>query len=187
MCSGPRSIAVAAAVADRVTLTVGAAPERIEWAMRTLDAGLARAGRSRRDVEVGAYVGLVLDDDRSSAVERLRVRVKGIAHMASLQGVDLDRQPERLRAVTSRLRDGYDYRHHNVRADNPLGALVEPEFAAWFGVGGPPGYLVERLGQLAQAGLGYVFVAGMDGEERERFAAEVMPELVLEAPTARDG
>jgi 5,10-methylenetetrahydromethanopterin reductase len=177
MCSGPRAIGVAAAVADRVTLTVGAAPERIAWALETLDAGLATAGRTRADVEVGAYVGVVVDDDRERAVERLRVRVKGIAHMASFPGVDLDVQPERLRAVTSRLRTAYDYRHHNVRADNPLGALVEPEFADWFGIGGPSARVVQRLGELERAGLSYVFVAGLLGDELERFASEVIPQL----------
>jgi 5,10-methylenetetrahydromethanopterin reductase len=177
MCSGPRAIAVAAAVADRVTLTVGAAPERIAWALQTLDDGLAAAGRSRADVEVGAYVGVVVDDDRERAVQRLRVRVKGIAHMASFPGVDLDAQPERLRAVTSRLRTAYDYRHHNVREDNPLGALVEPDFADWFGIGGAPAHVVQRLGELERAGLDYVFVAGLVDDELERFAAEVIPQL----------
>jgi 5,10-methylenetetrahydromethanopterin reductase len=177
MCSGPKAIGVAARLADRVTLTVGAAPDRVAWALELLDEGLTAAGRSRTDVEIGAYVGVAVDDDRERAIERLKVRVKGIAHMASLPGVDLDGQPERLRTVTSRLRTEYDYRHHNVRADNPLGALIEPDFADWFGIGGPPGYVVERLGALAEAGLSYVFVAGMLGEERERFAVEVMARL----------
>jgi 5,10-methylenetetrahydromethanopterin reductase len=177
MCSGPKAIAVAASVADRVTLTVGAAPERVGWALDVLDEGLAAAGRSRDQVEVGAYVGVTVEDDPALAIEQLRIRVKGIAHMAALPGIDLERQPEALRAVTTRLRTAYDYRHHNVEADNPLGQLIEPEFARWFGIGGPPGYVAERLHGLAQAGLSYVFVAGMSGAERERFAAEVMPQL----------
>jgi 5,10-methylenetetrahydromethanopterin reductase len=177
MCSGPKAIRVAARFADRVTLTVGAAPERLAWALDVLDEGLGAAGRSRNDIEVGAYVGVVLDDDRHRAVQRLRVRVKGIAHMAALPGIDLTTQPLTLRTVTTKLRSAYDYRHHNLRADNPLGALIEPEFADWFGVGGPPGYLIARLGALADAGLSYVFVAGMARAERERFAADVMPQL----------
>jgi len=177
MCSGPKAIGVAAQIADRVTLTVGAAPDRITWAMEVLDAALEAAGRTRAAVEIGAYVGLTVDDDPARATETLRVRVKGIAHMASLPGIDLGTQPEALRAVTTRLREAYDYRHHNVDADNPLGRLVEPEFARWFGIGGSPDHVVQRLGGLAEAGLSYVFVAGLGGAERERFAAEVMPQL----------
>lgn len=177
MCSGPRAITVAAAIADRVTLTVGAAPERIGWALDVLDAGLETAGRTRGDIEIGAYVGLTVDDDPAGAAETLRVRVKGIAHMASLPGISLSAQPARLRAVTTRLREEYDYRHHNVESGNPLGQLVEPEFAVWFGIGGSPDHLVQRLGDLADAGLSYVFVAGLTGPERERFATEVIPQL----------
>ena len=177
----PKAIGVAARLADRVTLTVGAAPERSAWALDVLDEALAEAGRSRADVEIGAYIGVVVDDDPARATERLRVRVKGIAHMASLPGVDLATSPRRLRTVTRRLRAAYDYRHHNVEEGNPLGQLIEPEFAAWFGIGGSPTYVVDRLGQLAEAGLSYVFVAGMSGAERERFAADVMPQLSARA------
>lgn len=177
MCSGPKTIRVAAGLADRITLTVGTAPERVAWALEVLDEGLVAAGRSRDEVDVGAYVGVVVDDDRERAIERLRVRVKGIAHMAALPGIDLQAQPEPLRGVTTRLRTAYDYHHHNLKADNPLGDLIEPEFADWFGIGGAPGYVVDRLGELADAGLSYLFVSGMVGEERERFAADVMPQL----------
>ena len=45
VCSGPRTIALAAAVADRIGLSVGANPERIRWAMEIIDASLAEHGR----------------------------------------------------------------------------------------------------------------------------------------------
>ena len=74
------------------------------------------------------------------------------------------------------LRTGYDYRYHKagVPADNPNTRIVDGEFADWFGVGGPPAYLIERLGQLVEAGIDY-FVSVLEGTEQERFAAEVMP------------
>jgi 5,10-methylenetetrahydromethanopterin reductase len=177
MCSGPRAIRVAAEVADRITLTVGAAPERLDWGLAELTAGLDAAGRARADVQVGAYIAMALDDDPSVANDRLRVRVKSIAHMASFPGIDLGAQPDRMRRVTSRLRTAYDYRHHHVRPGNPLAALIEPEFADWFGIGGSPVQMIDRLRGVEAAGLEYVFLAGMVGEERRRFAAEVIPVL----------
>jgi 5,10-methylenetetrahydromethanopterin reductase len=177
MCSAPRAIGVAASLADRITLAVGTAPERVRWALERVDEGLAAAGRTRADVRLGMYVPLCVEDDRAVAAERLRVRVKGIAHMGSFPGVDLDEQPEQLRRVSSTLRTEYDYRHHNVDAGNPLAQLVEPEFADWFGIGGPAAYVVERLGALVDCGFSYFFVAGFPYPERERFAAEVMPQL----------
>ena len=177
MCSAPKAIGVAAALADRITLAVGTAPERVRWALERVDEGLAAAGRARADVQLGMYVPVCVEDDRTVAAERLRVRVKGIAHMSSFPGVDLEEQPERLRRVSATLRDAYNYRHHNMKDGNPLAELVDAEFADWFGIGGPPGYVVERLGELADAGFSYLFIAAFPLAERERFAAEVMPQL----------
>jgi 5,10-methylenetetrahydromethanopterin reductase len=175
MCSGPKSLHAAAALADRITLSVGAAPERIRWALERIDEGLRDAGRSRADVKVGAFLPLCLDDSRSNAAERLRTAVALTAHMASLPGMDLDGQPERLRRVTRQLRDAYDYRNHNLQPDNPHGRSVDPEFASWYGIGGPPAYVVERMGQLVEAGLSYIFLGKTPLGEREALADKVMP------------
>ena len=46
VATGPRMLRAAAALADRITINVGAAPERISWALEQVDAGLeAAAGR----------------------------------------------------------------------------------------------------------------------------------------------
>jgi hypothetical protein len=41
-------------------------------------------------------------------------------------------------------------------------------------VGGPAGYVVDRLGELAGLGIDY-FGTALEGAERERFAADVIP------------
>src|SRR6266478_9694 len=45
MASGPRSLQFAGRTADRILLGVGAAPERVGWAIDQVDAGLAESGR----------------------------------------------------------------------------------------------------------------------------------------------
>ena len=42
-----------------------------------------------------------------------------------------------MRQVTAQLRDNYDYRFHRpgVPIDNPNTAMIDAEFADWFGVG----------------------------------------------------
>jgi 5,10-methylenetetrahydromethanopterin reductase len=182
MASGPRAIRAAATLADRVTLAVGTAPERIAWALERVDEGLEEAGRTRADIRIGAYVPIALDNDERRALDWLRIRVKSAAHMASLAGANLAEQPERLRAVTKRLRDGYDYRHHNNEAGNPLAELVDDDFARWFGIGGPAGYVVERLGLLVEAGLSYFFFGAIPLEERERLAEQVLPAVRAAVP-----
>jgi 5,10-methylenetetrahydromethanopterin reductase len=178
VCSGPRAIAVAARLADRVGLSVGANPERVGWALRIIDAALVEAGRERADVRVGVFVPLAVTADRASGRSQIRTRVAGWAHMSSFKGNDLAQQPEILRRVTSVLRDGYDYRFHHpgAPAENPNTAVCDEEFGDWFGLGGPPSYLVERLGELVAMGVDTITCA-LPVPERERFAAEVIPAL----------
>ena len=174
-CAGPRTIAAAAALADRIQLTVGAAPERIRWALDIIDRALAGAGRSRSEVKIGALVPLVVDADRKAAAERLRTGAAVIAHMAALPGIDLSTQPEKLRRVTERLREAYSYRHHNMEQANPMRDLVDAEFADWYGIGGPADYVTERLGELAGLGLDFFFLGTIPAAEREVLADKVMP------------
>jgi alkanesulfonate monooxygenase SsuD/methylene tetrahydromethanopterin reductase-like flavin-dependent oxidoreductase (luciferase family) len=175
--AGPRTLGAAATLADRIQLTVGAAPERIRWALSVIEAALSQIGRARSELRIGALIPLVVDSSRTSAAERLRTGVAVIAHMASLPGMNLAEQPARLRAVTERLRVQYDYRHHNMEQDNPMRDLVDTDFADWFGVGGPPTYITQRLGELAAMGVEYFVFGTIPRAEREILAADVMPQL----------
>ena len=78
--------------------------------------------------------------------------------------------------MTTKLRAGYDYRFHNESAplENANTAMVDPEFADWFGVGGPPSYVAERLTELVELGVGCFGVA-VPQNEHEVMATEVMP------------
>ncbi len=178
VCSGPKAIAVAARLADRVGLSVGANPDRVGWALSIIGAALDAAGRGRDEVRVGVFVPLAVTDDRASGRAQIRTRVSGWAHMSSFKGNDLSQQPEIMRRVTAQLRDGYDYRFHHpgAPAENPNTAVCDEEFGDWFGVGGPPSYIVERLGELVGMGVD-TFTCALPMAERERFAAEVMPAL----------
>ena len=178
VCSGPRAIAVAARLADRIGLSVGANSERIAWALRIIDDELAAAGRDRDSIRVGAFVPIAVTQSRASGRTAIRPRVAGWAHMSSFKGNDLSQQPEIMRRVTTALRDVYDYRYHRPGApvDNPNTAVCDEEFGDWFGVGGPPAYIVERLGSLVEMGIDF-FTTSLPPAERERYAADVMPAL----------
>lgn len=178
VCSGPRAIALAASVADRIGLSVGYNPERVSWALAIIDRTLAANGRSRDDIRVGLFGPLAILNDRRDAPAVLRTRSAAWAHMSSFAGNDLSSQPQAMQRVTRALRDGYDYRYHRQDAplENTNAALVDEEFADWFGVGGPPSYVLDRFGELVGLGIDYFSVVIGDAE-RERFAAEVMPQL----------
>jgi 5,10-methylenetetrahydromethanopterin reductase len=177
MASGPKSLEAAGQLCDRVSLAVGAAPERIAWALDIVYEAAERAGRSRDDVTVGAFVNIVIDDDQTQAADLLRTRVKGWAHMASFPGHDLQTQPEIMRSATRRLRNEYDYAHHDSEVGSPLADLVSAEFAGWFGIGGPRSYVIDRLVELGQLGLRHFNFAALPTGEREMMASAIMPQV----------
>jgi 5,10-methylenetetrahydromethanopterin reductase len=182
VATGPRMLRAAAALADRITINVGAAPERISWALEQVDAGLEEAGRTRADVTIGTFVMAAVDDDREAALDRLRLRVAPMAHMASVKGVDLSAQPEQLRRVTERLRDEYDYRGHvrgTTFTDSDFGnaSPIDREFADWYGLAGDGASIRGRLDELeASWDLQYVFFAALERAERERMVGTVLPD-----------
>jgi 5,10-methylenetetrahydromethanopterin reductase len=176
MCSGPKTLKAAAGVADRITLAIGAAPERLSWALRIIDEGLEAAGRRRADVKVGGFFQFAVSEDPARAAELLRVRVKSIVHMASFPGHDLSYQPQILRDATQTMRTAYDYRHHDLKQDNPMGALISPELALWFGISGSVAQVVDRLGAIGEMGLDYVMNADLPPDEWEAFTGRVMPQ-----------
>ncbi len=178
VCSGPRAIAVAARLADRIGLSVGANPERITWALKIVYAALGEAERSRDEVRIGAFLPVAITTDRATGRKAIRPRTAGWAHMSSFKGNDLSQQPEIMRRVTSVLQDTYDYRYHHpgASAQNPNTAACDEEFGDWFGIGGPPSYVVDRIGELVELGLDF-FVTALPSAEREQFAGEVIPPL----------
>jgi 5,10-methylenetetrahydromethanopterin reductase len=175
-CSGPKAIALAARLADRICLGIGTNPERVGWALRLIDDELSRHGRERDDLRIGLFAPVALTSDRVSGRAAIRTRVSAWAHMSSGRGIDLSQQPEILRRVTTALRDNYDYSFHHPGApsENPNSALCDEEFGDWMGVGGPSSYVVDRLGQLVDMGVDF-FMTALPMPEREPFAAEVMP------------
>jgi 5,10-methylenetetrahydromethanopterin reductase len=177
-CSGPRSIALAARVADRICLGVGSNVDRLAWAMSIIEEQLEAAGRDRNSVRIGIFAPLAITDDRAGGRATIRTRVAAWAHMQSGKGVDLSQQPEILRKVTAQLRDGYDYRFHrpDAPAENPNSAICDEEFGDWMGVGGPATYVLDRLGAMVESGIDF-FMTALPMAEREQFAAHVMPAL----------
>lgn len=175
-CSGPKAIALAARLADRICLGVGTNVERVGWALRIIDQELSKQGRGRDELRVGLFAPISVTGDRASGRASIRTRVSAWAHMSSGKGIDLAEQPEILRRVTTALRGHYDYSFHHPGAppENPNSALCDEEFGDWMGIGGPPSYIVERLGQLVEMGVDF-FMTALPMPEREPFAAEVMP------------
>ncbi|MYE11401.1 MAG: LLM class flavin-dependent oxidoreductase [Gammaproteobacteria bacterium] len=170
--SGPKSLALAAELADRVTMAVGVDPGRIEWGLEQVRAAARAAGRDPGAIPVGAYVNVSVDDDEAAAVRTARGFTATFAHFSASVGADFDNQPEILRNVTEKLVTDYDTNHHS-QADAPHTELLDAEFIDWFGAVGSTTKVIRRLAPLVELGLDHLYFVG----PRTGLAEEVMPAL----------
>jgi len=186
-CTGPKTIRMAADVADRVSFAVGSVPGQIDWALETLNQRLEETGRDRSELSVGAYINLVCDPDEARAIELARTITGLVAHFAGMKHSPTEHLPPQLKPLAIRLKSEYDMKHHAQRAGSHLD-LVDDAFVDWFSIAGPAQKCIDRLGELVEKGLDHVYILGGSavafphGEritssvnQTEYFAADVLP------------
>lgn len=183
-CTGDKTIAVAAAIADRVTLAVGAAPERIGRGLALAKAAAATAGRAPTDVSYGAYLNVVVHDNMERARELAKTGVGLIAHFSAMALDNGNALPPELEHLAAQLAQNYDMRGHG-REDAPQSRLIEDSFVDWFAVAGSPAFCIERIAALRDLGLDYIYLVSGSTERlptdllhsQQRFGEEVLPAL----------
>ena len=158
-CTGPKTIRMAADVAERVSFAVGSAPERLEWALNVFNERLEETGRPREDVQVGAYVNLVCDPDENRAIKVAKTVAGLVAHFTGMKHAPVDHLPPQLKRLAVKLKTEYDMARHAQNEGSHL-ELVDDEFVDWFTIAGPPAKCIERLGGLVEMGLQHVYVLG---------------------------
>ena len=186
-CTGPKTICMAADVADRVSFAVGAAPERIDWALETLTGQLEENGRDRNELSVGAYIIVVCDRDEKRAINLARMMTGLMAHFSGMKHAPVDHLPPQLKSLAMKLRTQYDMKHHNLDKGSHL-SIVDDEFVNWFSICGSPQKCADSLGALIEKGLDHVNILGgtpvadshgerweATVEEQVLFAKEVLP------------
>lgn len=181
--TGPKVIAVAARLAEQVTFSVGAIPERVAWAIAAARAARAAAGLPAPGVSFGAQVIVICHRDRAAALEMAASAVPPLARFQVIQGALAGPASADDAANLEGVRRGYDMtRHDKSMATNKLiGAALTPEFIDRFAIAGPPEHCAARLIELVGCGLERFVVVGPgfypDGGDGRRslFADEVAP------------
>ncbi len=171
--TGPRVIAAAARTAERVTFSVGAAPERISWAVE-------QARRVSADVSLGAQIVVIPHSDLNQARRFAAGIAAPLARFSTIGGQTVGPASKSDLEIFEKLRAHYDMNRHG-RA--PAGVLT-PAFLDRFAVLGPPDRCVERLIQLVDAGLTRFVVCGALGwtdPREERVSREILVSEVLPA------
>lgn len=147
---GPRTLRMAAPMADGVFFSVFASPAYVEHCLGHARAGLAAAGRDAGEVDVACYIVFSVDEDGDAA----RDAAKGlIAHYLmripdtirfEYAGLDV----ARMRTVQAGLRA--------ASAEDRLGpavAALDDDIVAALAVAGTPDECIEGLKPYAAAGL----------------------------------
>lgn len=177
--TGPRVISIAARVADRITFAVGSDPARMAWAIET-----ARGSGAGADMPLGAYLPVVVHQDRERARELVGGGVASFARFSVMHGKVAGPVNEEDRAALAGVHDRYDMHRHFTHG-SPQSQGLPVETVDRFAVAGPPAYCAERLGELVDLGLDKLVLLGggigMDRdaarESRRLLVQEVLPKL----------
>jgi len=178
--TGPKVIAIAARVADRVTFAVGADPARMRWALDELRQ--AQAGGP--PVGLGAYLPVMVHHDRDEARTLIAGGVASFARFSVMHGTVSGPVGDDDRKALTAVHDRYDMHRHFTHG-SPQSQNLPDTLVDAFGIAGPPSYCVERLAELIELGLDkLVLIGGGIGVDRDAAQAsrrmlvdEVLPAL----------
>jgi 5,10-methylenetetrahydromethanopterin reductase len=171
--SGPKSLALAATIADRVTLAVGADPERIVWGIEQIHRGAKAVGRNPAEIRIGAYINIAVGKDNATARDSIKGSVATFAHFSAAPGADFDNQPAVMQKVTGQLLTEYDTMHHTEGAALHTRHLTD-SFIDWFSVIGTADNVTGKLQPLIKLGLSHIYFVGSG---RDQLVKEVIPAL----------
>lgn len=166
--AGPRVIALGARLADRLTLAVGASPERVAWgidqARAAADARAEGAARPEGAAgpplpSLGAYVVVGCHPDRAVARDLVRGALAAFLHFSAMPGSTGAGVAAGDREAFDRLGATYDSRRH-LRNSAAHSTALADDLVDRHAVVGPPEQCVARLGELAALGIGRFVIAG---------------------------
>ena len=197
-CSGPRTMALAGALADVVTLELGASPAALTWAIENIRGGADEAGRDPGEIRIVALCGMWISDDIDEARANCRWAPASAAnHIAEVLHNNPDcGMPEDLLRIDAARRAGearagsapvdlpsvegtYDYYGGHCINQADHAAWVTDDVVDEFTLAGKPALVVDRLAELARIGVDEVAAAFLNGadDQMRRVGVEVIPRL----------
>ena len=172
--TGPRVIALAAELAERVALNLGASPERIGRAVAGLRGARERVRLDPEGIQVGAYVNVAAHSDIAVAREMVRGGVSGFARFSAMSGRAVDGLTVEDRRVTEAMVAAYDMEGGHGQAMSRQASLLDDSFIDRFAVLGPPQRCVDHLAELVERGVRHLVISPQSRfTEREAVAESI--------------
>jgi 5,10-methylenetetrahydromethanopterin reductase len=187
--TGPKVIEMAARHAERIRFSVGAIPERIEWALGLARKARAAAGLPETGIAYGAQLIVHCQRDEEVAIENAARGAAPLARFQVMQGEAAGPTDANDRANFDTIRTSYDMHSHGVHdaKNRLLGMTLDREFVRRFTIAGTPDHCTERLLDLCRRGLSFFTATGSAsapvGSGENLFVTEVMPALRAELKT----
>jgi 5,10-methylenetetrahydromethanopterin reductase len=188
--TGPKVIEMAAPIAEQITFSVGAIPERIRWALDVAHAARRKQQLQQDGVSYGVQIIVVCHPDIEAVRTAATSFVAPLARFQVIQRVAAGPQTSGDEENFEKIRRGYDMTKHSERiSKDKLGReSLSWDFVRRFSIVGPPDHCVERLLELAKLGIERFVIVGpgfhpeAGAKGRTLFASEVMP--AVKAATA---
>jgi 5,10-methylenetetrahydromethanopterin reductase len=185
--TGPKVIEMSAPVAEQVTLSLGAIPERLKWGMDLGNAARKKEGLPEKGCSYGAQIIVVCLKDHDAAVKMSNRMVPPLARFQIINGKAAGPMTNRDAVNFERVKNGYDMtKHGDPHAnDKVIGESLDADFLERFAVVGTPERCIERILELNALGIER-FVAVGPGFYPEPhggnlFAEEVIPAVKKKA------
>jgi 5,10-methylenetetrahydromethanopterin reductase len=181
--TGPKVIELCAPIAERVTFSVGAIPERIGWALDLARTARKREGLHEAGVSYGVQIIVVCHTDLEAVRKAATGMVAPLARFQVIQGDAAGPKSSDDSENFAAIRTGYDMTKHGmaVADDKIKGATLSWDFVRRFAIVGPPDHCIERLLQLAALGIKRFVIVGPGfhpearSSARSLFVSEVLP------------
>ncbi len=180
--SGPKNLALAGELADRVSMWLPADAELIARGVQSVRAGAARIQREPAKVQIGAYFPCYLSSDLRKAREVVRgAAAVGVNFFAWDKHVRIEDLPAPLATEAKKIRGHYSFSGHG-QSDSAHAQLLSEEFLDWACLIGSPEACVDKLQALFAQGLDYVYLTigplGVSDEDK-RGVLKTLAERVL--------
>jgi len=180
--TGPRVLDIGARHADRVMLSVGAVPERIEWAMKIVRDCRTAAGLEG-DSRVGLYLVVVANEDPRAARRYITPVLAATSRFAIMHGSIIGPTDAASAQVLRKLYETFDMDHHDDASSHA--GVLDDRFIDLYGVAGTGEECARRLQALQELGVDkfvlFPLAAGTHPdiveEHRSLMASTVLPSL----------
>lgn len=183
--TGPKVIEMAATIAEHVTFSVGAIPERLSWAIDTARQARAERGLDDNGVSYGAQIIVVCHPDIEAVRATAASFVAPLARFQVIQGDAAGPKSADDEVNFDTIRRGYDMTRH-AEPTSPAklgGASLSRDFVERFAIVGAPDHCIERLLELHALGVDRFVIVGpgyhpeADPDGPGLFVREVMPAI----------